>query len=424
MQGERLSRSAIILALIALTACAAGYSNTNAGAREPSSAQPQPAVEPTQNPSATNAQTPQAAPAGQPTPAAASAVPLLILPVILEYDYTPKYFLQWITDNPQYTLIEASLFQTKPPVYFITLTEKANGRRVFYCNSETLMKALAAEGKNARQTAIEYHVTETVGEQPTHAFSFKDEQGQLIRWQFIMASDPSERGGGVAPGRRKGLSFSCRKLGTAAGEGTTVQIGDKVSTAAPWPEISSPPYFVAFRGAYSIDSEYGSLMRGKESWQVKASPPALKESAQWTLVDEHNNERLLRITARHDDELTISEVSPRQPGASQLILVARETAQGLVLRSISAQSEDHSMRIIFKPELNLLAAPSGQPGSEVTYQIDMSGSAKVSEGTVVTQKEGNQVTLRWQPRSPAWAKTISVVSNITVDPNGYKIDVQ
>jgi hypothetical protein len=423
MLGERFGRSAVALIVIALTACAgAGYSTPDSGSLNPEAAPAAQAGSESQSsviaskPTATVTAAPVARPA-ETTPA-----PALILPVIIEYNYAPQYFLQWINDNPQYSMIEATLFPGKPPVYEITLTEKTGGKRVIYSNSEELVKSVKSEGKNAILTAIEYKITETVGEQPAHTFAFKDQQGQVIRWLFNLASEPSERGGGVAPGRRKGLSFSARKLGTAAGEGSTVQIGDKTSTAEPWPQISSPPYFVAYRGAYSVESQFGSLVKGKESWQIKSAPAALKEGAEWTLVDEHNYQRTLRITSRKGDELTISEVSGHTPDAVSLTLVARETPDGLALRSIAAQNQTHSMHLSFKPELNILGGAGSS--AEASYEISFSTTGKVSEGSVTTQKTANAVTLRFQPRSPDWAKTLTFTSNIAVDSNGYRIEVQ
>gem|GEM_PF-5496141 len=38
-----------------------------------------------------------------------------------------------------------------------------------------------------------------------------------------------------------GLRLVYRSLGSLAGEGTAVQIGDKVIEAEAWPEVSNPP---------------------------------------------------------------------------------------------------------------------------------------------------------------------------------------
>lgn len=414
------------LVLIALTACTAGYSS--AGVESPPQAAPnnEPKVSApgtAQQASATNSAQPADRAAQQPAQQASSA-PMLVVPVIMEYNFASKYFLQWVKDDPHYSMIDVMVSEGKSPIYEVTLTENPSGQRVTYCNSMPLVKAMTGRGKTAHYTPIQYRLTESVGEQPTHQFVFRDQAGRTITWKFIPASDPSERGGGLTPGRRKGLSFYIRKLGTAAGEGTALQIDSKVNNAEPWPQISSPPYFVAFRGSYSMESEFGSLAVGSEAWHVKSAPSALTKGAQWTLVNDHNGERTFRIASRKGDEITINEESSNGPDSATLSLIARETPEGLAISSITARDQNHSMKVSFTPELKVTPNGSDAAGPEVAFQINLSGSGKVSEGTVATKKSGNTVTLRWQPRSPDWAKARTLNTSIAFDPNGYKIDVQ
>ena len=39
--------------------------------------------------------------------AAGNRAQLPIVPVIVEYEYAEQYFMQWISDNPKYSMIEA-----------------------------------------------------------------------------------------------------------------------------------------------------------------------------------------------------------------------------------------------------------------------------------------------------------------------------
>src|SRR5262249_1788478 len=162
----------------------------------------------------------------------------------LSYEYAPVYMLQWLDDDPTYSLIEAVMKTGSSPIHQVMLTEKKSGRRVFYTDSEPKAKLLAASGKPVRVTPIQYKVSENLGEHPTHTVMLKDEAERQIEWRFIQASDPSERGKGLSAAAPP-LEFLYRNLGTAAGEGTAIQIGQKVSQAKPWPEISAPPYFSA-----------------------------------------------------------------------------------------------------------------------------------------------------------------------------------
>src|SRR5215510_2829819 len=61
-----------------------------------------------------------------------SVTPFPIVPVVMEYEHAPLFFLQWITKDPRYTMIEASVNQTSPPIYQIVLTGKTEGQRTYY----------------------------------------------------------------------------------------------------------------------------------------------------------------------------------------------------------------------------------------------------------------------------------------------------
>lgn len=347
------------------------------------------------------------------------SLPFPAPPLIVHYEYVPYYFVQWLNDHSQYIRIEAAGADSEPPVFNLTLTEKGSGRRVNYCNTEARMKTLTQAGQDARLTKIDYRASNNFGQAPAHEFSFTDERGQVVRWRFTLAAPVSERGAGLTPQEGgAGLMLIYRELGTAAGEGTAVQIGDKVIEAAPWTEISAPPYFVAYRGAYSEGIGVGALLPGQESWRVTASPKdltkGLKEGAQWTLVDDHGRARHLTITAIRGDELTI------QGTGQSLDLQARKTATGFALRSITVTSRSKTMRISFTPELDLnkgSAAP-------VNFQIDQNGHNKIAHGSVAVEKRGDATSLRWTFKAPDWAKSRLLNSTVTMSDNGYKVETR
>ena len=342
-------------------------------------------------------------------------LPFPVLTLLVHYEYVPHYFVQWLKDHPQYTRIEAAVIDSEPPVFNLTLTEKGSGRRVNYCNSEPRLKAMKQAGLDARLAKIDYRATNNFGQAPAHEFSFTDERGQMVRWRFTLASPVSERGAGLTPQEDgAGLLLIYRELGTAAGEGTAAQIGDKVSEAEPWPEISAPPYFVAYRGAYSDGIGIGALLPGQESWTVTTPPKDLNDGAQWTLADDRGRTRQLRITAKRGDELTI-----RETGQS-LTIHARQTTSGFALSSITLTSGSKTMRISFTPELDL-AAGSAAP---VNFQIDQNGHNKIAHGSVTVEKRGHTASLRWVFKAPNWAKSRVLNSTVTMSDNGYKIEMR
>jgi hypothetical protein len=363
--------------------------------------------------------TPTAKPAESPRIVTASAqdvrLPLPVAPLIVHYEYVPHYFMQWLNDHPQYTRIEAAVTDSEPPVFNLTLTEKGSGRRVNYCNSEAWLKAMAQSGQEARLTKIDYRAMNNFGQAPAHEFSFTDERGQAVRWRFTLATPVSERGAGLTQQEGgTGLMLIYRELGTVAGEGTAVQIGAKVIEAEPWTEISAPPYFVAYRGAYSDGIGIGALLSGQESWRVTEAPKDLIEGAQWTLVNDRGRTRQLRIAAIRGGELTIQETG------GSLTLQSRKTATGFALRSITSASRSKNMRISFTPELDL-AAGSAAP---VNFQIDQNGHNKIAHGSVSVEKRGNAASLRWLFKEPDWAKSRVLNSTVTMSDNSYKVEMR
>jgi hypothetical protein len=351
-------------------------------------------------------------------------LPFPILPVIAEYEYAPVYFTQWIDDDPQYSSITAILSKSEPPVYKLMLEEKGTGRKVYYCNSEAKVKALRHEGREAYLSAIDYKVIQNVGQQPSYGFGFRDKHGQAVLWRFVPASRPSELGAGLTPiPNAPGLRLDYRDIGTLAGAGTAVQIGDRVSDAAPWPEISHPPYFIAHRGSFTLGRHIGALLTGSERWRVISSPGELREGAQWTLVNERGLEMTWRIRSRRQDELTVGKVVAEGSDSGGMTLNIRATTGGFALRSLLLTSGPQAMRLTFNPELNLEPNAATRNPAEIAFQIDQGEHQKVAQGSVLVEKQENVIRLRWQHKSPEWAKSRPLNTTIKVDPTSYLIEV-
>lgn len=347
-----------------------------------------------------------------------------VVPLIAEYEHAPVYFMQWINDSPQYSRIAVSVGDGKMPSHLVVLTEKDSNRAVYYTNTAERAKALKAEGKEVFHTPIDFKEDRKVEQTVTFGVGFRDEHGQAVRWRFIPAnSNPSKRGAGLQPlAAMPGLHLRFSNLGTAAGAGSAVQIGEKVHEAEPWPQISAPPYFVAYRGSYAHGMELSALLLGKESWRVVKAPSELREGVQWTLAGDHGRERLLQIKQVRGNELVISEQTAPGFEGSTLNLTALLTPQGLALRSISLNSRDRAMRVAFTPELNLTPnAPTAHAKS--AYQLDLGPHEKVSQGVVSVERQANTVNLRWQPNTPDWAKSRALQTAINLTPSSYSIEV-
>ncbi|HSK72467.1 MAG TPA: hypothetical protein VK892_12260 [Pyrinomonadaceae bacterium] len=344
-----------------------------------------------------------------------------VVPVIFEYEFAPQYFSQWIENHPQYSKIEVIIEEDE--TLEIALTEKEGGKRVFYSNSEEAVKSLQGEGKEAYLAKIDFKMTQAVDRQANYGFGFLDKHRQPILWRVIPASRPSERGRELIPSAwADGLRLEYRNLATAVGAGTAIQIGEKVIEAEPWKEISSPPYFVAYRGTVAVGRHLGTLHLGTKRWSVTKQPEELKKGAEWIMTDESGSKRTLRIVSDHQNELVIDEVNPPGGKNSLLRLVVYLTPQGYNLRAAEIKSRRQDMRIKFEPELPLQTSDAAK--FEGKFIISQGENKSSASGSIFAEQMGGKLLLKWQPDSPSWAKSRMLESIIHFEPNGYSIETR
>jgi hypothetical protein len=352
----------------------------------------------------------------------ASLIP--IAPMLAEYEYAPLHLMQWIDDHPQYSMIEAVVHQNlgaEPPLYQVILTEKEARRRVYYCNTEARVKELALYGREAHLAAIDFKTARDAGGLQSYGLALIDKRGQAVRWRFLPAAAPSERGAGLTPmAAAPGLRLEYRDLGAAAGAGSAVQIGDRLSEAAPWPEISSPPYFIAYRGSISSGRHIGALLIGKESWRMISAPSELREGAEWKMVNDRGRELILKVAERRGDSLTVIESAATGGQPSVLTLQARTTGAGLAIESMVLTSGSQAMRISFKPGLNLGALPDSAASAELNFQIDQGKAERVAQGVITLGKQGEALRLHWRPKAPDWAQTRALETTIKLTNTAYE----
>ena len=396
--------SLTILSIILLPECRAQNNQTNVAANE-------------------RQETASPAPSQITVPTTNASAFIPIIPVLIDYEFALMYFMQPLPDNPTYSMIEASVLSEKPQIYQVALTDKQSKRRTVYCNSEARVKSLKRNGQDARLAQITMKTQQSPDSPaPTYEFALTDSQGQSIGWRFTLASQASERGAGLtALGAVPGLKINYRGNGTTAAEGTAVQIGTKVSEVEPWPEISAPPYFFGFHGFYTERLDDGAIMPGSDSWRIVSSPKDLAEGAVWVLANDRKDQRQFRISTKRGDEMTITEVNDSPNETSTLSLIVKATPQGLLLRAINVAFASRNFRVTFKPALPMMA---GASALESTFTIDVGDHQKVSEGTVSVAGDPSGLRLRWQPKSPDWAKSHVFTSTIKIDATGYSLAVQ
>ena len=260
----------------------------------------------------------------QTAPAPAIAPPLL--PLVTVYRYWPIQFVQFVGAELPYSMVELDVDPGagKQPLLYATLVDRATGKRIHYTSDDGLIASATALGEEAHKTAIAYEAadTENVGSISTVRFTLPD--GKPLEWRFVQGSDISEQGSGLSPLPDSKIPiFAYRELSAVAGEGTALKVGDTVSTASVWTEISHPPYFVAYRGAETSGAHTLIFLPGQQTWTIKSAPAALTPGATWELDEEHGNHRSIHIDKVDGAHLTVTSTDRLQPSVRCTLEVTR-----------------------------------------------------------------------------------------------------
>jgi hypothetical protein len=367
-----------------------------------------------------------------PTPACAQESPkpgvvsIPIVPFILEYEHATQYFVEKINDSPDYIGIEAIIRSGPSPAYEVLMTEKDGHRKVYYTNSEAKARFLAASGKVAHNTPIEYRVEESLGEKPKFHIVFKDEKARLIQWMFVPSDDLDDLSPDSKGVSRFGqpLNVMYRTLASMAGEGTNVKIANAIDLAKELPELGVPPDYRVYEGTICIDTTIAGLGSGSQTWKVESAPPVIKTGAEWVLTDEYGARRRLTVTEKRGDQLTIQEAGVDPTVSTPMTLRMKETPEGLSLSSLEFSGGSQVMRLTFLPGLNVAAVSQSGKKLTVSFQMDIAGESKAVEGIIEADRKGNLVELTGHPNSPDWAKTIVIKARLALSSTGYKIEFE
>src|SRR3984885_3548414 len=223
------------------------------------------------------------------------------------FRHWPEQFIEWIGPELPYTMIELYVDPASgtTPLYETVLTNRSTGKRVHYANQQGMVDIDKRSGGEAYLTTMQLDRPANEGKGATYLLRFVDHAGQPVSWQFIQGSDISERGGGSSPAGLEPPVLVYRTRSAVAGEGTALKIGNTVSTADVWTEISQPPYFVAYHGALSEDVEIAVFGGAGQQWTTISAPRTLAAGAEWKLKSPDGLGCSLRVRALAGDHATV-----------------------------------------------------------------------------------------------------------------------
>jgi hypothetical protein len=331
---------------------------------------------------------------------AESLLPAPIAPEQIVYRHWPEQFIQWIGPELPYTMVELYVDPGAgaTPTYDAVLTERATGKRVHYANQQQMVDIDKRSGADAYLTTMQLDRPDNAGKGATYLLRFVDHAGEPVSWQFVQGSDISERGGGSSPAGLEPPVLMYRERSAVAGEGAAIKIGDKVSVADVWTEISQPPYFVAHHGAMSENVDIAVFTGAGTQWTTTSAPKTLAVGAEWKLQTQDGLGCTLRTQALAGDHATILDSDDHLPGRTVTIEAAwNDGAWSIEKLHYAAAGEDanQGLTISFAPGANATGAPS-------KFEVMAGKKTRIASGIVHGDQEKPRVG--WEFKDPEWLR--------------------
>ncbi len=335
--------------------------------------------------------------------AAQNTEPVLPPPLAPEqiiYRHWPEQFVQWIGPELPYTMIELYVDPGSggTPLYEAVLTERATGKRVHYSNQQQMVDINKRSGADAYLTNMQLDRPANTGKGATYLLRFIDHAGQPVLWQWIQGSDVSERGGGSSPAGIAPPVLIYRERSAVAGDGTALKIGNTVSAADVWTEISQPPYFVAYHGAYSQNVDIAVFAGAPQEWTTITGPKTLAAGAEWKLKAQDGLGCSLRVQAVNGDHATILDTDDHLPGrtiATEATLTNGAWSIEKLHYSAAGADANQGLTISFAPGTNA-------SGAQSKFEVIAGRKTRIASGTVLSNPA--QPRVGWEFKDPDWLR--------------------
>lgn len=339
--------------------------------------------------------------------AAQTPIPPPTTGLLISYTYWPTQYVQFVGPELPYSMLELDVDPAgKQPVLYVTLTERATGKRIHYTNSDAAAGVAKAQGEEVHKTEIAFEAADTQNTGSLSELRFTMADGKPLQWRFVQGSDITEQGSGLTPlPNAKVPIFAYREQGAVAGEGTALQIGGTVSAAEVWKEISQPPHFIAYHGALTQSAHTLAFIPGSESWEITSAPQALAPGLTWELDAASGNHRSLRIDRVEGNHVLVTGSDRFQPQV-RFTLDAVRTPDGWSLASVRyspvRDGDKHSITV----EL-----PGDQDKGSLTVIVGK--KKRLAEGTLTRSCVAAGCTRSVRFSTPAWAQSKQMEEQFT-----------
>jgi hypothetical protein len=354
-------------------------------------------------PSALTAQT-------SPAPASITIAPP-VSPLLISYQYWPVQYVQWVGTELPYAMIEFDMdAASKPPVYRLVLSDRATNKRIEYSNNDNVLAAGKAFGNETHKTAIAFDPPESDGVGATSTVRLTLADGKPLQWRFIQGTELSDQGSGLTALPEISIPvLAYREQAAVAGEGTALQIGDVVSNADVWKEISHPPYFIGYHGALTSGAHRATLYAGEQDWTVTSAPPSLAVGSTWELDSKEGNHRTLKVEKIDGTDFTIAGNDRYTPTVAFEIEATRTGDIWNVERVRYAPVHGGDKHF-------LTVQLSTKPGGLSTAEFVIGKKTRIASATLTSADDSKDHGKTFEFQSPAWAKGKVLTEQATITP--------
>jgi len=334
-----------------------------------------------------------------------------VAPLMVYYEFWPVQYVQFVGNELPYSMVMLNVQPGKKPVYRLTLIDRKTQKGVVYSNNDGIVMLAKARGGEAYKTsiAVDGADSDSNGSITTVRMALAD--GRPLQWRFVQGSDVSEQGSGMSPVPGPVPTILYREQAAVAGEGTALQVGDVVSTADVWTEISHPPYFVAYRGTMSENVHTAVLLTGKQKWTVASSPAELKPGTIWLLSGEAGQQLTLKIDKVDGAHVTLTGESSMAPG-TRFSMNATHADQGWTVDRMRWYPVDHGDKHYFAMDF---------PAAPATALDLYIGKKKIASGSMSLSGDPSEKVATVTLETPKSLKGKSLREQTLIHPNSIEV---
>jgi hypothetical protein len=314
------------------------------------------------------------------------------------YQHWPEQFVQWIGPELPYSMIELYVDPGKgdQPAYDVVLTERSSGKRVHYCNKQSLVDLSKSGGLDTYLANMQFDRPGEGSWERKYILRFRDHAGQPVTWQFVQGSDVTERGSGLSPAGLQPPVIMYREQSAVAGQGSAVKIGNAVSVAELWNELASPPFFMPYHGALTQDLQIAVFVEGTQKWTLLQSPDKLQNGAQWKFKAEDGRECSLTVSSVQGEAVTLTQEEQRSPG-QKILIEAQFSNNAWSTRKVrfapTQNGSSKGLTLAFNPAL-------GATASQAKFELFSGQKTRIATGTVTV----DQNRAAWHFKDPEWLR--------------------